>query len=326
MKPGSKFPAAALLLVFCCCSQAQPTPPPSDASAPLSLESYKAELQGWSQQLDSLQAHPETAPNFRATLPPKSFVREGAQTLEVGHSWLNSALVEFTAAKPERRPELLRQMQVRLAAQQHEADAFRQTAPYPASSRQKLAAILSQREFSRVHGPSAWDLWKQRINNWIVRWLDRIFSGVSYSPRGGEILVWIVIAVALCIVAIWLKRTATRRIEDWPREPIPFAPSAKHWRKWLAEARDAAQQGRWRDAIHLAYWAAISQLEQGGAWIPDRARTPREYLRALPAANRNRPELEALTRRFEMTWYGRHDAASEDFADTLVQLEKLGCR
>jgi len=326
MKPGSIFAAAALLPLLCCCGQAQATPPPTDATTPLSLESYKAELQGWSQQLESLQVHPEDAQTFRAGLPPKSLLREGAQTLEVSHSWLNSALVEFTAAKPERRPELLRQMLVHLTAEQQQADEFRQTAPYPASSRQKLAEILSQREFSRVHGPSAWELWKQRVINWIFQWLDRIFSTVSYSPRGGEILVWLVIAVALCVVAIWLKRTAARRIEDWPREPIPFAPSAKHWRKWLAEARDAAQQGRWRDAIHLAYWAAISQLEQSGAWAPDRARTPREYLRLLPTGSGKQPVLAILTHRFEITWYGQREAVSDDFADTLVQLEKLGCR
>jgi hypothetical protein len=324
MKPASRL-AAAAVLGLCCYGRLQATPS-NETLATRSLDSYKAELQGWSQQLESLHAHPEDAAKFRASLPPQSLVREGAQTLEVSHSWLNSALIEFTAAKPERRPELLRQMHVRLAAQQQEADVFRQTASYPAWSRRKLAEILSEREFRRVHGPSAWELWKQRVIKRIFHWLDRMFSAVSYSPRGGEILVWLVIAVALCLVAIWLKRTATRRLEDWPRTPIPFAPSAKHWRKWLTEASDAAQQGRWREAIHLAYWAAISQLEQGGAWVPDRARTPREYLRALPAASHRRPALAALTRRFEITWYGHRDAVSADFEETLVQLEKLGCR
>jgi hypothetical protein len=318
--------ALAPLLVFCCHSSAHAAVPPSDPTAPLSLESYRAELQAWSQELESLQEHPEDAPKFRASLPPKSFVNEGTQTLEVSHSWLNSALMEFTAAKPERRAELVRQIQGRLAAQRQQAEEFRATAFYSPSSRQKLAEILSQREFRRVHGPSAWDVWKQRLINRIFHWLDRIFSAVPHSSRGGEIVVWIVIAVALCVVAIWLKRTATHRPVDWPREPVPFAPSAKHWRKWLAEARDAAQQGRWRDAIHLAYWAAISQLEQAGAWIPDRARTPREYLRLLPNPSEKRSILETLTSRFEVTWYGYHDAVSDDFADTLVQLEKLGCR
>jgi hypothetical protein len=38
------------------------------------------------------------------------------------------------------------------------------------------------------------------------------------------------------------------------------------------------------------------------------------------------PVLAALTRKLEVVWYGYGDAAEEDFQETLVQLEKLGCR
>ena len=283
-------------------------------------------MRGWSQQLAPLQQHPEEALRFRATLPAKSVVSEGGRAMEVSHSWLNTALEEFIAAKPERKPELLRQIQARLAAQGQEAELFLQPVGYPASARQKLSEILARREFRSVHGPTLWDQLKQRLEAWIVHWIERIFRRVSYVPHGGEILVWCAIGLGVIAVVIWLKRTVKRQIIDWPREPLPFAPSEKHWRRWLAEAREAAQQGRWRDAIHLAYWAAISQLEQGGAWTPDRARTPREYLRLLPGASDKRPVLEALTRHFEIIWYGQHDAGAADFADTLAQLERLGCR
>ncbi len=326
MKRRSPSLLSAFLLILCCYCHSQPAAPAQDANTALSIEAYEAQLLGWSQQLKTLQLHPEEAANFRTGLPAKSLVSEGAQKMEVSHSWLNSALMAFIAAKPERKPELLRQMQARLAAQQREADAFRQPAPYPASSRQQLNDILARHEFSRVHGPSAWDLWKQRVMNRILRWLDRLFRAVPRTSHGDKIFVWIVIAAALGALAVWLKRAASRRIQEPPREPIPFAPSARHWRQWLAEARAAAQQGRWRDAIHLAYWAAISQLEQAGAWVPDRARTPREYLRLLPTGTDRRTVLETLTRRFEITWYGQRAAVAEDFADTLLQLEKLGCR
>jgi hypothetical protein len=284
------------------------------------------QLQRWSHQLGSLEQHPEQALQLRAALPAKSVVSEGGRSMEVSHSWLNTALAEFIAAKPERRPELLRQMQARLAVQGQEAALFGQPAAYPPSSRQRLGEILARREFRAVHGPTLWDQLIQRIQRWIIHWLERIFQRVSYVPHGGQIVVWAVIGLALIAVVVWLKRAAQRQIIDWPREPIPFAPSQKHWRRWLSEAREAAQQGRWREAIHLAYWAGISQLEQGGAWTPDRARTPREYLRLLPGSSDKGPVLDALTRRFEIIWYGQHDAGADDFADTLVQLERLGCR
>ena len=326
MKSLTLLTRAVLLLLLIGSCRAESAPSSPDTTAPMTLEAYQRQLQDWSQQLGSLAQHPEQAPQFRAALPQESVVSEGGRSMEVSHSWLNTALAEFIAAKPERKPELLRQMQAHLAAQGQEAALFSQPAAYRASSRQKLSEILARREFRSVHGPTLWDQLIQRVQRWIIHWLDRIFRRVSYVPHGGEIVVWGVIGLAVILIVIWLRRTVQRQIIDWPREPIPFAPSQKHWRRWLAEAREAAQQGRWRDAIHLAYWAAISQLEQGGAWAPDRARTPREYLRLLPGSSDKRPVLDTLTRRFEIIWYGQHDAGADDFAETLVQLERLGCR
>ena len=60
-------------------------------------------------------------------------------------------------------------------------------------------------------------------------------------------------------------------------------------------------------------------------WKPDRARTPREYLRLL-GANEYRETLTALTRIFELAWYAKRDASEKTFSETLQELEKLGCR
>jgi len=324
MRRLTPFATALALLLLIGFSAAETPSPPETA---LSLDGYQAQLRDWSQQVSALEQHPEQAQAFRSTFPQKSVVSEGTRPLEVSHEWLKSALVDFTAAKPEQRPELLRQMQKRLAAQRQESDLFRQPAAYPDSAQAKLTAILARREFRSVRGPSLWDQLKQRILRWIVYWLDRIFSRVGSTQHGGKIVVWCAIGLALILVAVWLARMARRQTAiDWPRESVLFAPSRKHWRKWLAEAREAAQQGRWRDAIHLAYWAAISQLEQSGAWAPDRARTPREYLRLLSGSSDKRPVLDTLTRRFELVWYGDREAGADDFADTLLQLERLGCR
>jgi hypothetical protein len=86
-----------------------------------------------------------------------------------------------------------------------------------------------------------------------------------------------------------------------------------------------AQQREWRRAIHLAYWAGISFLEENGAWKPDRARTPREYLRIMGARKPQYPVLAALTKKFEVVWYGHEDAGETDYRETLGQLERLGC-
>jgi len=106
----------------------------------------------------------------------------------------------------------------------------------------------------------------------------------------------------------------------------PDRPSALPWQTWLQRAREAAGDGNYRGAIHLIYWSAISWLESQGAWIPDRARTPREYLRLLPAQAPQRHRLYALTQRFEPVWYGGRPASAADFDAMLQELEELGCR
>ena len=98
-------------------------------------------------------------------------------------------------------------------------------------------------------------------------------------------------------------------------------------------AREAAGRGDYRLAIHCAYWAGIGRLQDIGALSPDRAKTPREYLRALVRTKLVEPEtfparqkaLSALTTRFEKIWYGYQIATEAEFRDSLTQLETLGC-
>jgi hypothetical protein len=60
-------------------------------------------------------------------------------------------------------------------------------------------------------------------------------------------------------------------------------------------------------------------------WKPDRARTPREYLRLLSSSSEHRETLTALTRIFELAWYAKRGASERTLSQTLEALEKLGC-
>jgi hypothetical protein len=127
-------------------------------------------------------------------------------------------------------------------------------------------------------------------------------------------------------MAVWLYRRSRARLLDRPREILPFLPSARSWRVWLAEAREKAGAGQWRDAIRLGFWAAVSRLESDGVWRPDKARTPREYLNAIPASSQNKSSFAAVTKTFEAAWYGGRPASAGDFDQFISELEKLGCR
>ena len=107
---------------------------------------------------------------------------------------------------------------------------------------------------------------------------------------------------------------------------MPFVPSARNWRSWLAEAHEKAAVGEWREAIRLGFWATVSRLESDGAWRPDKARTPREYLNAIPAVSEARSPFAAVTKTFETAWYGGRPASAGDFERFKAEIEKLGCR
>ena len=134
--------------------------------------------------------------------------------------------------------------------------------------------------------------------------------------------------LAVCAVlgvAYWMYRSLRESANLETIMPHPVPVSAKQWPLWLQEARAAAARGDFREAVHLTYWSGISFLEAQGAWRPDSARTPREYLRLLPANSERQPALRSLTNRLELVWYGMGDVNSEVFQQSLTELEKLGC-
>ncbi len=212
----------------------------------------------------------------------------------------------------------------RLEDLRSEAAAFQSSPGDTSNKRTLLNGILAAREFNSVHGPTWTDRLKQRIEEFLIRILGRTLAS-SVIPTIGNILVYVLIAGAVLLLAYWMYRSIRNSGELEPSLPYPLPISSKEWTLWMAEARAASDHGNWRDAIHLAYWCGVSFLEAQGLWRPDYARTPREYLRLLPSSSEHHPTLVALTRSFEVVWYGKQEADADAFSRTLAQLEKLGC-
>jgi hypothetical protein len=169
------------------------------------------------------------------------------------------------------------------------------------------------------------DLLKRWMLERMIRVWRRLFS-FSVIPTVGEYFVYALIAAA-ALALLYLVYVGILRNPDFEGVvPRDLPVSAKEWTIWLSEARAAAARGDWRGAIHLAYWAGISFLEREGFWKPDRARTPREYLHLISPQNERRETLTALTRIFELAWYAKRESTEQTFAQTLAELEKLGCR
>jgi len=195
--------------------------------------------------------------------------------------------------------------------------------PSAAIPRQKLAGILSAKEYkTTVTGPTLKDRLLEKVALWINHVIGKLADAGGKSKWIGT-AAEIGFGLLLCVVLVWflIRLEKQGRFGSGLIRPGSGsgAASARDWQLWFQDAREAAGRRDWRNAIHLIYWASISRLEGTGMWPADRARTPREYLALLSQESRHRPDLTALTRSFERTWYAGRAAAEADFQ----QAEKL---
>jgi len=302
----------------------------TEAKGPsLSLTEFQAQLEQLDSQVADLTVHPQTAEALRKSLPKHWRVAGGRTPLDVSTAFMDQALTNFQKQGPAQKKLTLKELHTRLAVMRSGVDGYTQPEIVNDAMRKRLNDILAAREFSSVHGPTLLETWSNAAEAWLRKWWDKLFNALDIKAPDftwvGRIFVWLVIAAAACVLAVWLYRIYRRKPVEYKRDVIPFAPSSKSWRVWLAEARAHAEKYEWREAIHLSYWAGVSYLEASGLWIPDRARTPREYLREVKSHDPKKQPFTSLTRRFESVWYGSRRAHADDFDAALAELEKLGC-
>lgn len=262
---------------------------------------------------------------LRDSLAPAWVVAIPGSTVTVSTGFLRQGLSDYLRATVSNKPHLLRQLRARLAAMKAEASASLEPSSADAAMRNRLDRILAAREFGGLQRPNVFEIWKQQI----LAWLRRLLKKIGLLPEAGEaglIFVWLMIAASASLLAIWLFRLAKRdRLENLFGGAGSPRRARKNWADWIAEARAQAAADNWRGAIRFGYWAALSYLEAMGVCAPDQARTPRDWLNAVPTGSPRRPAFAALTRRFEAVWYGNRAAGAPEFGEMLAQLEELGC-
>lgn len=179
-----------------------------------------------------------------------------------------------------------------------------------------MRQVLAGREFRDLKQPTGRDTALERLSNW----LNHVFANIdklrARSAWVGRALIWgffLAVGTGLAWGLMRMERRWRIRLVPMSDVPAPDAASARDWQLWMADARQAAASGLWREAIHFIYWAAISRLESKRLWPADRARTPREYLALVAPEDPRRDKLAALTRSFERTWYGGREAGEDDY-------------
>jgi len=292
----------------------------------LTNSQYIEQVQIYQNQIAELASAPQKALGFRDSLPETLKVQSSRGDLSVDLNFLRDAMNRYLTATAQAKPDILANAGSRLKDMHAEAELYEQPGRTDDATRKRLDQILSAREFDRVQGPTALELFMQRVRAGITNLLRKISPRFPDLEDAGQWFVWGMIALAAAIVGVWFYRVSQQNMEDGKREILPFMPSSRNWREWLEDARARAAQGEWRDAVHFGFWAAVSRLESEGVWPPDKTRTPREYLNAIPVSSLSREPFAAMTRKFETSWYGSRPTTEADFAQFAAHLERLGCR
>ena len=258
---------------------------------------------------------------------------EHAKPRLIPYGWLRQPmeLIGTRKISPADAKALLKDAAQRIQLEESEAPGASSSGPFAisphAAERTALAAVLARAEFRHADRSLT-----QRVLEAIAIWINRVLAGlVAYSSHRrwlGLLLEWGLVALACLGLAYWFIRQ-TRRARGLQPESasrVENAPAMRSWQRLRQEAEDAARQQRWRDAVRGYYWATIARFESRGQWAPDRARTPREYLRLVVPGHPRHDDLRLLTRRFESCWYGSDKATQQD-CDTARQLfERLAER
>ncbi len=288
------------------------------------IASFRYELRRLAGALQSKPASKAATADLRASLPPSWTVRTPEQTYRIPTEPLRNLLLVSSSQQAQ---EWIEQLDSEMAGSQV-------TTAFNSEARPELDRILARKEFRGARPPGPMDELRKRITEWLGKLFLWIFGGILRHPLGGQILFWLLVVGGVTAVTLWVVRFLVSRDRLNALQPSPAIEATLSWQEWVRLAREAANRGDFREAVHAAYWAGIARLEDLSAVPKDRTKTPREYLKfvsepdfVVPNSQRSLQEpLKALTARLERIWYANRGAKLEDFHQSLLQLEALGCR
>jgi len=325
-RPAAALMAVALLLPAASASSGV-TPDDIRAESPavdLDAAAYVATLQRLADQVRAIDA-PADAATLARDLPATWTVRAGTERLTVSTAPIVDAL---TATTPESSWVEIRTAAVaRIDALREEASPLaRAGVPPPSHLRGALADVLAAPEFRGRQRYAGLMAFVDRVRRWLRSWLPEARQGAAAAVPILRYATWVIAVIAFGLLAWLTWRVLRGASRDTAARPRPMrGADPVDARTWAARARAAAAAGDAREAVRCAYHAVLHRLDEEGAWTIAEARTPREYMRLLPAADRRQPAVSFVARLFEGTWYGGAKPAIDDAQTAVRHLKEIGC-
>lgn len=200
---------------------------------------------------------------------------------------------------------------------------------------EKAEELWKGGELGEVHGASPGvvaylgDMFRRAID-WLaekLEWLYDLLAKLFRRKRGVEerellgvpTIVWLVTLLVLAVVlllAINVLRRSRKKVAPVASEEVLSSardadPLSRESDEWERYAQELAASGRIREAIRAWYHAVLVTLYGRGILHYRKGRTNWEYVRALPATADWRPQFIAITRLFEVEWYGHREGDRE---------------
>lgn len=286
----------------------------------------------------------EKVVRIRKLLPASETIRTENGEIEVSNKWLHSRLDEFvTESAFMTRGSILSAIEERLSAiswKITESEAAAKSDQSKTEEKQKLDEILAREEFRGANKQD--QSLVQRLIDWILDLIDRIFSGVqpdiSRKPSMMPMADGIRVVILLILIGIigfalykfapiifpksWMKKAGEGEDRVILGERIGSEATAADL---LSEAESLANSGDLRGAIRKGYIALLLAMNDAGMIGLASHKTNRDYLRDLRGRGELQNMMNALTLSFERHWYGLQPAeknAWEEFRQRFSAMAK----
>jgi Domain of unknown function (DUF4129) len=304
----------------------------AEATAASSLLNYEHRVVRAAEQIERIKTDKEYAEEgttyIKRLLPRSEQIEFDGREVSVDNTWLYVALDAYAAEKdPQQRVAKLNEASGRLRAlDDHLRRAEAPESTDDANASDKIREILSRPAYQPERETAIGKFVKEvmrRIRSVIgtlysalTRLLERLFGASAQSGWIANMLVMAVLAAAMVIVVLMLRRIRGPRAKrKRTRLILGEEIAADGTSGELAEAGlTAARAGDFRTAVRKLYVSLLYEMSERDLIELEDSATNHEYLSKVSRFTPLAGPMRYLTDRFDHVWYGMFPSSEEDFA------------
>ena len=305
------------------------------ADKPVSVETYRAQLQKAQRQLLKMEARAprKIAPVLQSLAKDQTIKRGDGQTQTAGGDQFKNLISRFSSNISR---EQTRQIRQSIALHQSELEAWSRSTYAPADA-QSIMRELENSGQIRV-APTWFQQWKADLKKWFKQkwngftsWLGDLFPSrapgklPSVDPNWVRAIFTISVLALLAAIGFLVWRAVGGNMGRRRKKQGAFAFSPEDAEllslppvELRARALRFAEAGNFREALRHLYISLLLNLDARGVWRYDARRTNWEHIAALQdEAGKSTlvAPLSSLTRRFDRVRYGNARCGQSDWTE-----------